>query len=947
MGDELRRLTREMMDMRQPSSELHTTDAGEQGTEEALRESRERFRMIVEELVDGYWETDLAGNFTFINDRVAQSYGRSKEEMLRLKPRDYMDEETARKMAAACRQISLSGEPIRGLAYEIIRADGTRRCIEANVSLIRDRSGKPTGFCGLSRDVTARKRLEEALRQSEERYRTIIENMHDAYFEMDLRGALSFFNDALCTLHQRSREELLGKNNREFMDEETAKRMFDIFRQIYETGEPVRDVVWKRTRPDVGDRWFELSASLMRDAQGKGVGYRGISRDITPRILYEAALQNAKEAAERANRAKSEFLANMSHEIRTPMNGIIGMTDLALDTDLTPEQRDYLCTVKTSAHSLLTIINDILDFSKIEAGKLDFDTTDFSLRDCLAEAVKSLAIRAHQKRLELALEVAPDLPDALLGDPVRLRQVVVNLLGNAIKFTEAGEVVVRARTDWQAEGQIGLHLAVSDTGIGIVPDKQQMIFSAFTQADGSTTRQYGGTGLGLAISSQLVGMMGGNIWVESAPGQGSTFHATARLAVQATRPATSPQPAPADLTGLRVLAVDDNATNRRILEQMLGGWGMRPALADGGRAALAEMAMAWQAGQPFALVLLDGQMPGMDGFALAAQIRRSAAFGGATIMMLTSNDQRDDIARCRELGISEYLVKPITQSSLYDAIIKALGAARADAEPARRIEPDAGLARRALRVLLAEDSAVNQKLMTRLLEKRGHTVRLAANGRQAIGALADGGFDVVLMDVQMPEMNGFEATALIRERERAAGGHTPIIALTASALKGDRERCLEAGMDDYLSKPIRKEELFQVIERFTPDSATTGAGLPDAVRPQRPIDLSTFLESLDGDDELAAQLAETFLASSSKYVDEIQEAIAHQDGARLERAAHGLKGSVANFYDETSFRAAQCLEGMGSRRDFTGTAESLAELTHELGHLRSALMSLTVGRSSA
>ncbi|HEV2197890.1 MAG TPA: response regulator [Candidatus Acidoferrum sp.] len=781
--------------------------------------------------------TDPEGFITFVNENFCAVSKYSPEEMLGNTHRTVTSGRHPREFFAQLWRTIKGGQCWKGEVQNKAK-DGTFYWSDTTIVPFSNPQGKQVQYIAIRSDITKLKRIEEELRSevteriraketlSAERaiLRALIDNVPDYMYVKDTDCRFLLANVAVARqMGAKGPEELLGKTDFDFYPSDLATTFFEDEQKVIRAGQAEINREESGMDPQ-GNLSHVLTTQVpLRGRNGQVIGLVGIGHDITHLKKIQEEMQRAREAAEAASRAKSEFLANMSHEIRTPLNGIMGMTDLALETELGREQREYLETVKISADSLLTVINDILDFSKIEAGKIDLESVDFDVRDGLESALKTLAVRADEKGLELLCEVAPEVPEIARGDITRLRQVLLNLVGNAIKFTNEGEVAVKVQQEAKDEHGVILHFTVSDTGIGIPENKHEMIFAPFAQADTSTTRKYGGTGLGLTISNRLVQMMDGRIWVESEESRGSDFHFTVRLQIADRKEVKVSSPVPPEvLRGVRVLVVDDNQTNRRILEGMLRRWGMVPALAESGEQALAKLASALNEGKAYALIVTDMHMPKMDGFELVEQIRERPELCTATIMMLTSAGHRGDAQRCQKLGVSAYLLKPIRQSELREAIAKVLGVREQEGAIPLVTRYSLGDARdrlEVLRILVAEDNLVNQRLIARLLEKRGHRVVVAANGREALAALEKAAleketFDILFMDVQMPEMDGFEATAAVRKKEKSSGLHQMIVALTAHAMKGDHEKCLAAGMDGYLSKPIRPQELDDVLARF-------------------------------------------------------------------------------------------------------------------------------------
>ena len=841
--------------------------------------------------------------------------------------------------------------------WTYIRKDGSRYPVLLSVTALTDKSGQITGFLGVGQDITERKLAEEAQRRMADRLLLATRAANVGVWDYDVLHQRLVWDDAMYRLYGITAATFSGAyeawESGLHPDDKAiqAERLKMALR-----GEQDFDTEFRVVWPDGSVRHIKANGVVQRDSAGNAVRMIGTNWDITEaKLAAERMLQAslevqamntqllaAKAEAERASHAKSEFLAQMSHEIRTPMNGIIGMTGVALNTQLTPEQREYLTMVRTSADALLTVINDVLDFSKIEAGRLSLDHMEFRVREIFGDTMKTLANRANEKSLELACHFHPEVPDVLAGDPGRLRQIIVNLVGNAIKFTHQGEIVLDVRVESQTDEAYCLHFTVSDTGIGIPVEKQQLIFDAFTQADSSTTREYGGTGLGLAISARLVGMMGGRIWVESELHRGSSFHFTTQMQKVASSVESEAPVRLELLNALRVLVVDDNATNRRILEETLNSWHMQPTLTDGGAAAIEAMQIATQTHTPFGLVLLDFHMPKMDGFTVAAKLR---AMAPTPIVMLTSGPRAGDAARSREMGISSCLTKPVKQSELLDSMLGALNIDHTlRHQPIATSAPDATAtvaSGNRLHILVAEDNAVNQKLASLLLQERGHSHLIVPNGKEALAAFERESFDCVLMDVQMPEMDGFQATAAIREREKIIGGHVPIIAMTAHALKGDRERCLAAGMDGYVSKPILPDELWRTMaELLKPTSSPPAAAplpVPAESHPEDDAIRAQVLKTASGSVDFMRQLAQVFIEESATLLSGIHTAIANGDAKALQAHAHSLKGALALFGSDRATAAAQRLETIGHEAELQAAPAACATLDAEMQRLRPTL----------
>jgi PAS domain S-box-containing protein len=938
--------------------------------EEALKESESRYRRLVGAV------TDFVCSLELVEGKLARaSYGQGCEAVtgytpqeLQLDPNLWLElvyEDDHSTAVAQMEKLFRGGQP-PAFDLRIVRKDKLTRWVRCTAICRFDTDRRFASLDILVSDVTEQKQAEKAAAERTAHLNALIQHSPVAIVSLDIEGRMVMCNPAFEQMFLYSEKELLGKVMDPFIaDGEMAAEAKDLTVRVSQ-GETIR-ITTQRRRRDGKLVDVEFLAVPLR-IDGETAGLYGLYLDVTERKRAEEKLkryaadleaarelqkQNAREltgafedlAAEKvradaANQAKSEFLANMSHEIRTPLNGILGMGELLLDTPLSAEQSEYLTMLKSSTDALLSLVNDILDFSKIEARKIALDAIEFKLPESLGDTLKSLAFRAPQKGLELACSFSSQVPEYLIGDPGRLRQIILNLVGNAIKFTEKGEVVVQVEVDSQSEDHATLHFSVRDTGIGIPPEKQQFIFGPFEQADGSTTRRYGGTGLGLAITSNLVRLMGGQIWVESAPGKGSTFHFTARFGV-GRRAGAARWEEFARLRNLPALVVDDNATNRHILVEVLRRWKMIPTEADGGPPALDLLEQSKRARNPYAVILLDSQMPDVDGFAVAEFVKHDPELAGAAIVMLTSGGRPGDARRCRQLGIAAYLMKPVKQFELLQAILLALGGPSGPSPAPLVTRHSLREVRKKVHVLLAEDNLVNQGLVMRLLEKRGHTVEVVVNGRKTIEALEKAStprFDLILMDMQMPELEGEECVVRIRAKEQGSASRIPIIALTAHAMKEDRERFMAIGVDAFLPQPVRAQQFFETIEGLLQVPAGSVAG--QSCDNEDVLDRHQVLARFEGDRLLLGNLIRSFFDHCPGLVAAARDAVERQDTLEFQRVTQVLKNHLAVFSARAAWEATDLAELAGQAKGPEHIGEALARLEEELERLQPALANL-------
>jgi two-component system sensor histidine kinase/response regulator len=918
--------------LREQELDLHTNQIGQANAELAdevaerkrieavISRAKREWETIFDSVSDLILLTDEQGIVLRCNQAASHLFARPFSELI--------GQPIQRLLAGA------EGEkPLNELAGSQVTLAGLPGWYDVTQSGARREEGAE-GSIFLVRDVTERVHFEQEITRQRQFFEALVFHLPVAIIILDLDNRVTSCNPALQRLFGYSLDEVVGKQiDQLIVPEEKLDETHDFALSVAE-GRTAHGITHRRTKS--GNLLDVEVFAVPVIVSGERVGGLGIYHDVSD-------IQHARMAAEAADRAKSEFLANMSHEIRTPLNGVMGMLELLQGTNMDAEQQDYLETARQSADALLSLINDILDFSKIEAGRLTLEIIDFDLRTTVEGVASIMAQRAEAKKLELACLIYHNTPSRLRGDPGRLRQVLVNLVGNAIKFTSQGEVVIRVMVEDETETEAKLLFSVTDTGIGIPKDRVDAIFDRFIQVDSSTTRQYGGSGLGLAISKQLVTMMGGTIGVESEPGKGSNFWFTATFEKMLVK--EEEEKLPVDLQGMRILSVDDNYTNRLIVQKMLEGYGCRADKVERGQDALNMLRSAAQMGDPYKVALVDMQMPEMDGEQTLRAIKADPRIRDVQVIILTSMGLRGDASRLEALGCSGYLVKPVKQSQLYDMIVAVL-----NRKPSSKQSNTSQLVtrhtihenqRKNMRILLAEDNAINQKLAVIMLTKAGFPVDVVDNGARAVDAVLKQRYNLVLMDVQMPELDGLEASKRIRELE-PEGRHTPIIALTAHAMQGDRERCLAAGMDDYISKPLQKQELLTAVERWSNLETEAEPGLPEesevaGAEPGAPIDLESALPRFSGDMSFLLELLEEFVHQLESGSKQLRQAVADGDADQVTHLAHSLKGAAAAFSAANVVEAAYELEMQGRAGDLAGAEKRIARMEGEVPALEKFL----------
>ena len=908
-----------------------------------LEKREKRFRALVEGGADIISIHAADGTFLYASPSSERILGYPAHELVGKKAFDFVHPDDIARVLKRYEERVLSRADPAPLVFRFRHKDGSWRVLEGKgKNLLQDPAIQ--GFVVSSRDITDRKQAEQALRESEEKLRTISASAQDAIVMIDSDGTVCFWNPAAERIFGYNAEEVQGKNFHDLLAPErfleAHRQAFARFRETGQGGAIGKTVELAAIRKGGQEFPVELSLSAVKI---RGAWHAvGLARDISERKRIEKALEEAKKAAEEASRAKGQFLANMSHEIRTPLNGVIGMTGLLLDTDLTPEQREYAETINISAEALLALINDILDFSKIEAGRMELEQLDFDLRSTVEDTLDMVALKAQQKGLEVHCLVQPTVPTALRGDPGRLRQILLNLLGNAVKFTEQGEVFVHVSREEETDDRVTLRFSVTDTGIGIPQDRMDRLFQSFSQVDASTTRKYGGTGLGLAISARLAELMGGKVGVESRLGKGSTFWFTAVFEKQPSE-GLQKEDVPQTIRGLRVLVVDDNGTNRLVLREQLRSWGCLVEESENGARALEKLEEARRNGCPFRLALLDMQMPEMDGESLCRAIKANPALAATKLVLLTSIGKTRTAAELAEMGFAAHLTKPVKKSQLYNCLLSVLAgsAARKEAEkpPAQHRAGPAAVdlaGRRKARILVAEDNAVNQKVALGMLRKLGFAADAVGNGREAIEALERIRYDLVFMDVQMPEMNGFEATAVIRDPNSRVLDHTvPVIAMTAHAMQGDREICLKAGMNDYVPKPVNASSLGRVLDKYL--KAETPCAEESVVENNKspvPVEIAQIQETADGDKAFERELIELFVSDNEERLRTLETLMANQDAEAIRREAHTIKGASASAGATGMSEIAARLEQVDLRKELAQALRLLEELKAEFEQVR-------------